>query len=253
MEMLSSPLQTLHLNVYYDITCPYCCVAHRRLKEIIAPTLKKQHGINLSLKVKSHQLISSLPSGNSDPNLGPVAPPVNKIEFLSQFLGGAEGVRKLIRDIEVDSRRHGVELVCLDGGLACNSANAHRLLYILGKDCKKEGESLKQAVLMKRFYRYFELGEAPTVANLKGAVQDVINDLKETFDIEAFESAVQKWFNDTGYCKSEVQNLLNKAPPKVLGKGVPYAVISDTVLDISTETTNAAVIQNLLDIALKSK
>jgi len=78
-------MQTLSLTVYYDVTCPYCCVAHRRLTEIVGPALHSEHGLRLQIAVKSHQLVSSLPSGNTDPERGPVAPPVDKIEFLGEL------------------------------------------------------------------------------------------------------------------------------------------------------------------------
>lgn len=269
----------LLLTVYYDITCPYCCVAHRRLTEVIGPTLRSEHGILLDLKVQSHQLISSLPSGNTDAARGPVAPPVDKIKFLGQFLGGSEGVRHIIREIEVESTKHGVRLHCLDGGLACNSANAHRLLYILGEECGSEmneiaagdhrgrtstgdgplvmisGEVVKQAVLMKIFRRYFELGQAPTVENLTGAVEEVLVENPEM--APTVRAALEKWDSDPFYCKNKVQELLDMAPPKLLGKAVPYAVAGDVdnkiCVDVSTETTNDEIVKKIVDIASQTK
>ena len=175
----------------------------------------------------------------------------------------------------MDSTKHGVRLDCLDGGLACNSANAHRLLHILGEDMNGSavddwgvlpgkddgplamtaGEAVKKAVLMKVFYRYFELGQAPTVENLKGAVEEALVDFPDR--ASAVRAALKKWESDPLYRKDQVQKLLYAAPPKVLGKGVPYAVAGNADnwihVDVSTETTNDEIVQNLVDIASQAK
>ena len=73
----------------------------------------------------------------------------------------------------------------------------------------------------------------------------------------AVRAALEKWESDPFYRKDQVQKLLDAAPPKVLGKGVPYAVAGNADnwihVDVSTETTNDEIVQKLVDIASQAK
>jgi len=144
----------LHIDVYFDLICPWCLIGKGLLKQALARLADTDPDVQVEVQWHSVQLI---------PNVPPEGWPYR--EFYLQRLGGADAVRARQAQVRAAAAVAGETIEFERITTFPNTAAAHRLLAIAVTQLQPAAfERLLQRLFEAYFQRGEDLGSASTLA-----------------------------------------------------------------------------------------
>jgi predicted DsbA family dithiol-disulfide isomerase len=135
----------LHIDVYFDLICPWCLIGKRHLNLALAQLAQEAPDIEVSLQWHSVQLIPDVPAAGLD-----------FAEFYLQRLGSAEAVRARQAQVRAAAQAAGVEL---DFGRIKRFPNTLRAHQLFAFAARHLAADQLEAMLERLFAAYFNRGE----------------------------------------------------------------------------------------------
>lgn len=136
---------TLHIDVYFDLICPWCLIGKRHLNQALAQLVRMVPGVQVSVTWHSVQLIPEVPAGGLD-----------FAEFYLQRLGSAEAVHTRQAQVREAAHRAGAALDFARILRFPNTRKAHQLFSFAASHLAPVETEL---LLERLFDAYFNLGE----------------------------------------------------------------------------------------------
>ena len=128
----------MRIDIYSDITCPWCYIGHARLERTLGAMAGRE---GVELRHRPFQLDPDAP-----------ADPVPVLEHLRSRYGAAAPV--MLEQATGAARADGIE-INFDSALSANTFDAHRVLRLAREEY---GHDLEHALLMKLFAAHFTHG-----------------------------------------------------------------------------------------------
>lgn len=215
--------ETIRVDIWSDIACPWCYIGKHRFEEGIAAFRKQNPEVEVEVENHSYELAPDTP----DDYVG------SEIDFLVQHKGmPREQVEDMLAQMTAMAE---VEGIVFDFGRLrhANTRRAHRVLHL----AKEQG---LQAELMERLFRaYFAEGEdvadPETLARLGEEIGLDPDEVRDAIDDEQYEEAVDRDItrarmlgaNGVPYFLFEQQYAVSGAQP-----AATFADVLDRVLEL---------------------
>jgi predicted DsbA family dithiol-disulfide isomerase len=164
---MSTDLDTIHVEIWSDVVCPWCYIGKRRFERAVE---QLAHDVAIDAVYRPYQLDPSAAPGTSQP----VA------EAYARKFGGPQQAATMIARVTDIAAAEGLDFR-LDRALRANTLLAHRLLWW----ASQAGAPVAQATLKERLLRaYFvdglDIGDPDTLAACAAEIGF------ERHDVEAF-------------------------------------------------------------------
>jgi len=172
--------ETIRVDVWSDIACPWCYIGKHRFAEGLEVFRRQHPDVEVELESHSYELAPDTPENYAG----------SEVDFLVKHKGmPAEQVEQMLAQMTAMAEAEGIVFDFARLRHA-NTRRAHRVLHLA-----KEQDL--QAELMERLFRaYFaegrEVSDADTLAELGEEVGLDPDEVREAFDDEAFEEAVDR-------------------------------------------------------------
>lgn len=172
--------ETIRVNIWSDIACPWCYIGKHRFEEGIAAFRKQHPDVEIEIENHSYELAPDTPDRYQG----------SEIDFLTTHKGmPREQVEQMLGQMTEMAASEGIEF---DFGRVrhANTRRAHRVLHL----AKQQG---LQAELMDRLFRaYFsegrEIADPETLAELGEEVGLDPDEVKDAYDDEDLGDAVDQ-------------------------------------------------------------
>lgn len=172
--------ETIRVDVWSDIACPWCYIGKHRFAEGLEAFRRQHPDVEVELESHSYELAPDTPENYAG----------SEVDFLVKHKGmPAEQVEQMLAQMTAMAEAEGIVFDFARLRHA-NTRRAHRVLHL----AKEQG---LQAELMERLFRaYFaegrEVSDPDTLAELGEEVGLDSDEVREAFDDEAYEEAVDR-------------------------------------------------------------
>lgn len=188
---------TLKIQIWSDILCPFCYIGKRRLEGALA---QFEHRDTVEIEWKSFQLDANFIASPNDSIIDHLA---------EKYRKDSEWAYEMVENMTQNAKNSGLDFH-FEKAVLANSFNAHRLLYLA--KMHNLGNELKE-LLFKAY-----LTDGKNIDDLK-----TLSELGQQVGLES--SAIENVLHSTAYAK-EVQQDIEMAQ-KIGIQGVPFFVFDN--------------------------
>ena len=171
---------TLRVDIWSDIACPWCYIGKRRFEAGVAEFGKQHPEVEIEIESHSYELAPDTPDNYSG----------SEVDFLTTHKGmPRERVEDMLGQMTQMAALEGIEFD-FEKLRHANTSRAHRVLHL----AKSQG---LQAEMQDRLFRaYFSEGrlvsDVETLAELGEEVGLDADEVRDAFDDEEYEAAVER-------------------------------------------------------------
>lgn len=214
---------TLRVDIWSDIACPWCYIGKHRFEAGVAAFSRQHPDIEIEVESHSYELAPDTPDNYEG----------SEIDFLTTHKGmPRESVEEMLEQMTQMAALEGLQFD-FESLQHANTSRAHRVLHL----AKSQG---LQAEMQERLFRaYFsegrQISDAETLAELGEEVGLDSDEVRDAFNDEEFEEAVEK----------------DITRARMLGvKGVPYFLFEEkyAVSGAQSAETFTNVLEQVLEL-----
>ena len=167
---------TLKVQIWSDVMCPYCYIGKRRIEDAIANFDYKN---NVEIEWKSFQLDANFKASSED----------NMVEHLATKYGkDAKWAQEMLDNMTQNAKNSGLDFH-FEKAILANSHNAHRLLHLAKKH--QLGSELKEQLLKAYLTDGKNVNDLNTLSELAQSVGLDKTLIEEVLHSEAYSQEVK--------------------------------------------------------------
>lgn len=172
--------QTIRVDIWSDIACPWCYIGSRRFAAAVATFQEQYPDVEIEVEGHSYELAPDTPVGYEG----------SEIDFLVKHKGmPREQVEQMLEQMTAMAALEGIDFA-FDTLQHANTAKAHRVLHL----AKSQG--IYDEVLERLFSAYFSegenLGDVDTIARIADEVGLDPDEVRDAYEDEEYEAEVDR-------------------------------------------------------------
>lgn len=172
--------ETLHVDIWSDIACPWCFIGKRRFERGVAQFREQHPDVEIETEARSFELAPDTPESFTG----------NEVDFLVKHKGmPREQVEQMLEQMTQMAALEGIEFN-FERLKHVNTARAHRVLH-LAKEQGAEDE-MRERLFSAYFTEGRDLSDVDTLAELGEEVRLDPEEVTDAFDDEGYADAVER-------------------------------------------------------------
>jgi predicted DsbA family dithiol-disulfide isomerase len=143
----------LHIDVFFDLVCPWCFIGKRQLSKAVARLSEAEPDVQVSLRWHSVQLIPQVPDAG-----------LPYVEFYDRRLGSRSAVQARQAQVKAAAAQAGIDIDFAAIAVFPNTRRAHHLIALARRLDAAAVDPLLERLFAAFFQRGEDIGDPETLA-----------------------------------------------------------------------------------------